>query len=104
MSAVQADLSEYAENTRDWPPVGRDEWGPTMRRPVPDRERARLKHAPGEPIDKRELVGTGLAPSDFEIISGVCSPNTAREWGFHPDDALDRHEAEAYGNVPVVNP
>lgn len=32
-----------------------------------------------------ELRG-GAAPSDFEIINGVCSPSIAIEKGFHPDD------------------
>lgn len=93
---TQASLSEYAANTTDFPPVGRDDYGPTMRRPIPDAERARLRDAPEVPIDVRALAGTGLAPSDFEIINGRCSPSTARELGYHPDDEhRERHYPDA---------
>lgn len=37
-------------------------------------------------IHPEELKGTGLAPSDFEIIAGKMRVESVIEKGFHPDD------------------
>jgi len=50
-----------------------------------------------ERIHPRELVGTGLAPFDFELVNAQITPSMAREKGYHPDDQhrelqMERHD------------
>lgn len=50
-----------------------------------------------ENLHPKELKGTGLCPSDFEILNGIISPEIAREKGYHPDDQhreeqMERHD------------
>jgi hypothetical protein len=37
-------------------------------------------------IHPQELEGTGLAPSDFELLNGMITYQAAWDKGFHPDD------------------
>lgn len=50
-------------------------------------------------IHPRELVDTGLAPHDFELVDCICSPRIAREKGYHPADQhreihMERHDGK----------
>lgn len=49
-----------------------------------------------EKIHPIELVGTGLAPSDFELINAQITPSMAREKGYHPDDQHREHQMERH--------
>ena len=47
-------------------------------------------------FDYRILKGTGLAPSDFELLNGMCSRETAIQLGYHPDDNVQLHKMERH--------
>lgn len=50
-------------------------------------------------IHPQELVGTGLAPEDFELLNSQIRPELARKKGYHPDDQhreehMERHDSK----------
>jgi len=47
-------------------------------------------------IHPEELRGTGLAPSDFELLNGQISMDLADKKGFHPDDQHREHEMKLH--------
>jgi hypothetical protein len=77
MRPRQASLGDFTpDNVDDWPPVSRDEWGPTMPRPVPVEE-AERSAVEGWLADK----GFNLAciREESGIIPGIHDD-------YHPDD------------------
>ena len=91
----QTSFDAFAEerDTRDEhpDPWEFDEYGPTMNRPVPMEE---METLPGTTIDARELAGTALAPTDFELVNARYSAERATAKGYHPDD---QHRPERVG-------
>lgn len=85
---TQTNLTRFQNRTENTDESTESE-GPSPPHPIPDVERADL---PGG-IDSRALPQTGLAPSDFELIGGVCDPAAAVERGYHPADRLESWEA-----------
>lgn len=76
---TQLEITEFTPETKDlFPEI--DEWGPTMDTPIPTDP-----VLPGG-VDERQLTDTGLAPSDYELVSAQVSADVAKEYGFHPDD------------------
>jgi hypothetical protein len=59
MSAAQATLMDYGAA----PSLPFDHYGPTARRPLPDRE----VDGGAFPVDTRRLAGTGAAPGDWDV-------------------------------------
>lgn len=64
----------------EWPTF-RD-YGATMDKTIPPYDR------PGSVADPStmDLDGTGLAPSDWDLVAGQWSQFSASERGYHPDD------------------
>lgn len=75
MPARQSTLGEHAANTDTWPPVGRDEWGPTARRPLPQPEAFWT-------VDELELRRRGFSPDTL-----AAERRRATAAGRHVDDA-----------------
>jgi hypothetical protein len=47
-------------------------------------------------IHPKELIETGLAPEDFELLNGQVTIQGAKEIGFHPDDQYREHKFERH--------
>lgn len=92
--------------------LGFGEYGPAMDEPLPHDEQWNCVIPGTDRIDQRELPGTGLAPGDFEVLSGAMSPRSAANLGYHPDDEHrpkkhDDHKAamaRAYALEQVARP
>lgn len=176
MTPAQATFEEFVDDSGEWPPVGRDEWGPTARQPLPqpeafwtvdqlelcrrgfspntladERGRATVgdwhaddAHRPDRDLDREaELAAADLAdqrpqsrplppaeraPPEWYVAADPERPLYAQDldprghWlyhdgserfravatgeppRYHPDDALERHEAEELDDVPVAEP
>lgn len=81
------DTSTDAETNSETDAFEFDDYGPTKRRPIPEQEFA---FVPGTTIDKRELVGTGVSASDWDVLRRVSTKDGDI---FHLDDE-DRRDRE----------
>lgn len=101
MTPAQATLGAYAENTERWPPVGRDEWGPTSRRPLPIPEAERT-------VVRSRIERYGFNLDCIREADGWLRVHVER--GYHPDDEHredhypDDEEAAVAADLARVNP
>lgn len=89
MSKKQQTLADFGSTGQQTlAGVGEGEWptfrdyGATMDDPIPRFDRPGAVANPST----MSLEGTGLAPSDFELVAGQWSQFSAQERGYHPDD------------------
>lgn len=92
MATNQASITDYApDQPTTTGPIPDDElpneWGPDAHTPAPTDDLL------DNGMDVRRLLKYGVAPSNYNIMNGVCSPITAKRMGFHPDD---RHRPDRW--------
>lgn len=88
----QANLTEYGTEYDGWPPVGRDECGPTAHEPLPPAERGRTR---------LEEWGFNAVVLSEEAFHGRCDRWARADLEPRPDvaDAMDAQHAGAVGSA-----